>query len=129
MKSESQIEMFERAESQLKVFRREIAGLSRKKPNDGVNKFKLGHINNAVDTANTLLGDRRPLQGFDHFNTDDVPTNSDVAFVLAQYTEAIYRFRQEYTTYHARRYFWIVKGKLSEHETGPPSNFAYSEKE
>lgn len=129
MKSESDIGDFERVESQLKVFRREIAGLSHKKPNDGVNKFKLGYINTAIEEANAILGDERPLQGFEHFSPDDVPTNSDVAFVLAQYTEIIFRVRQENTMAHRGKYYWIVKNKMSERETKPPSVFAYREKE
>jgi hypothetical protein len=129
LKSESEIDNFERIESQLKVFRREIAGLSKKKPNDGVNKFKLAYINNAIDQANAILADQRPLQGFEHFNPDDVPTNSDVAFVLAQYTEAIFRVRQEHTTSHRGKYYWIIKNKISEYETKVSSLFAYREKE
>lgn len=130
MKSESQIEDFERVESQMKVFRREITGLARKRPNDGVNKFKLGYINNAIAAANAILGDSRPLQGFEHFNSDDVPTNSDVSFVMAQYTEAIYRVRVD-NTLHTRGglYVWIIGNKQSEIRTSSPSSMAYSEKE
>jgi len=129
MKSKSEIGEFERIESQMTVFRREITGLARKRPNDGVNKFKLGYINNAMAAANGILAERRPLQGFEQFNPDDVPTNSDVSFVLAQYTEAIYRLRVENTFHHRSRYYWIIGNKMSDIETKPPSTFAYTEKE
>ncbi len=129
MKSKSEIEEFERVESQMKVFRREITGSARKRPNDGVNKFKLGYINNAMAGANAILGERRPLQGFEQFNADDVPTNSDVSFVLAQYTEAIYRLRVENTRRHRVNFYWIIGNELSDIQTQPPSSFAYTEKE
>jgi hypothetical protein len=129
MKSKPEIAEFERVESQTKVFRREITGLARKRPNDGVNKFKLGYINDAVAAANAILGDRRPLQGFEQFNADDVPTNSDVSFVLAQYTEALYRLHVEDTRPQRGKFYWIIKNELSDVETKPPSFLAYTEKE
>src|ERR1039458_1565063 len=93
LKNESDVEAFIKLERQLQFSRKEIAELSKKKPNDGVNKFKLGHLNTMLRSANKLLSDDLPLQGFTEFDVDQVPSNSDVLFVLAQYTDAIYRFR------------------------------------
>jgi hypothetical protein len=129
MKSSAVIEQFELVESKLKVFRREMAELSRKKPNEPLNKFKLGHINNSLAAINKILGKMKPLDDFDVFDTEgSIPTNSDVAFVLAQYTEAVFRMRHENTEYDSGHYYWIVNGKLSSLETEDPSDMAYTEK-
>src|SRR5260370_866767 len=118
MKSSAQVEQFELLDSKLKVFRREMAELSRKKPNDAVNKFKLSHINSSLSALNKILGKIKPLDEFDVFDTEgSIPTNSDVAFVLAQYTEATLRMRQENTERESGQYYWIVNGKLSSIET------------
>ena len=98
MKTEVEVDEFVKLETQLQSSRQEIAELSKKKPNDGVNKFKLGHLNAMLRTANRTLAADVPLAGFTEFDPDDVPTNSDVVFVLAQYTDALYRFRDRTLT-------------------------------
>ena len=67
---------------------KEITALTRKSPNDAVNEFKLRFINSVIAEANLLLGDKyKPLQGFEQFNSDDLPSNSDVTFIIWQYIE------------------------------------------
>ena len=89
IKNVKEVEEFEKLEAQLHAFRREMAELSKKKPNDGVNKFKLRFLDQALAAANNILGGNQALEGFEQFNLDDVPSNSDVVFVLAQYTDGI----------------------------------------
>lgn len=60
--------------------------LSEKKPNDAVNEFKLNIVNNVLAEANKELG-KSPINGFTQFDTDTMPTNSDVLFVLALYQD------------------------------------------
>jgi len=93
MKLPADVESFEKLESQIHSSRREIAELSRKKPNDAINKFKLGHLNALLAKSNEFLVDDVPLEGFTIFDEDQLPTNSDAVFVLAQYTDALHRFR------------------------------------
>ena len=64
----------------------EFRRLSEKKPNDAVNEFKLNIVNNVLAEANKELG-KSPIQGFTQFDTDTMPTNSDVLFVLALYQD------------------------------------------
>lgn len=64
----------------------EFRRLSEKKPNDAVNEFKLNIVNKILAEANKELG-RTPIEGFSQFNTDMLPTNSDVLFVLALYQD------------------------------------------
>lgn len=64
----------------------EFRRLSEKKPNDAVNEFKLNIVNNVLAEANKELG-KNPINGFTQFDTDTMPTNSDVLFVLALYQD------------------------------------------
>lgn len=64
----------------------EFRRLSEKKPNDAVNEFKLNIVNNVLAEANKELGES-PINGFTQFDTDTMPTNSDVLFVLALYQD------------------------------------------
>ena len=64
----------------------EFRRLSEKKPNDAVKIFKLNIVNNVLAEANKVLG-KSPIQGFTQFDTDTMPTNSDVLFVLALYQD------------------------------------------
>lgn len=74
----------------------ELAELAKKKPNDGVNKFKLGFLNGLLSDCNSFLGKKAlPLAGFQEFAEDDLPTNSDVTFVLTQYQAAIEKVRSD----------------------------------
>lgn len=76
--------------SQLVGLRNDMAELSKKKPDDAVNKFKLTLINEVILSANELLGKGNlPLKGFEQFDVESLPTNSDVMMVLTQYVRAL----------------------------------------
>ena len=118
-----QVQCFEKLHVQMKSLHTEIGTLSKKSPNDAVNKFKLKLINNLLQTGNELLkGEYKPLAGFDQFDEDDIPTNSDVTVVLAQYLNCLEKLRADNIRKHEHgvRWFWIVDGRSSEIETVPP---------
>src|SRR5437868_10035434 len=104
MDKQEDIREFEKLEQQLQSFLREISELSNKKPNDAVNKFKLKFINSTLENLNRLLADYRPFKDFDSFDVDDLPSNSDVVVILAQYVAAVYRLRADQTEEH--QYKW-----------------------
>jgi hypothetical protein len=124
MKKPDEIDAFQKLELQVHSCRREIAELSRKKPNDAINKFKLGHLNSLLEKANVVLGTDVPLEGFTVFEVDQVPTNSDAVFVLAQYTDALHRFRSQNMVQDKGVTIWKLSGskeriqapRLSEHK-------------
>lgn len=62
----------------------EFRRLSEKKPNETVNEFKLNIVNNILAEANKELG-RTPIEGFSQFDSESLPTNSDILFILALY--------------------------------------------
>lgn len=119
---------FEKLEQQLHSFLDEMSELSRKKPNDAVNKFKLKFINTTLDKLNRLLADYRPFEDFQQFDVDSLPSNSDVVLILSQYAGAALRFRTEHTIYEGGEWRWVVKGKVSDIETERPDNFKYHPK-
>ena len=115
MKTKEDIETLEKARGQLQAVHREISILSKKSPNDAVNVFKLGMINSIIVVANGLLGDSyTPLAGFEKFDEDDLPSTSDVAFVVAQYLEEIERFRSAHIVGRGLKRVYVLSGKPSD---------------
>ena len=92
MKSEQEIEDFVKLAAQLERMLQEFGELSKKKPNNAVNTFKLGLVNKLLDTANGILDvPDRPFEDFERFDPDNVPTNSDAVMILSQYRACMRR--------------------------------------
>jgi len=127
MRSQEDVDAFEKLELQIHSSRRELAGLSGKKPNDAINKFKLGHLNTLLEKSNILLGPDIPLDGFTVFDVDEVPTNSDVVFVFAQYTDALHRFRIRHTAFIEGHPFWALAGSEKKLRAPRPIDRKYKE--
>ncbi len=89
----------------------EMGILAKKSPNDGVNAFKLRMINAVIEDANNLLGEAyKAIDGFNRFDADDLPSNSDVTFVVAQYLEAIEKFRSDNVVMKAGIWVYSMSG-------------------
>ena len=130
MQRKEDIPEFEKLEQQLHSFLTEISELSKKKPNDPLNKFKLKFINATVEGLNSFLAEGRPFQDFETFDPDDLPTNSDVVVILAQYAASVYLFRVENTEYDndEEQWFWSVRGKVTDLYADNPAKFKYHPK-
>ncbi len=77
---------FDRVRIQIRSLYNEIGFLSKKSPDNPLNKFKIKYINAILVDANKLLvGKNRPFPDFESFEEDNLPTNSDVAMILGQY--------------------------------------------
>ena len=122
------VQEFEKLEQQLHSFLAEITELSKKRPNDALNKFKLKFINATLSKLNDLLKDDRPFADFKQFDIDDLPSNSDVVVILSQYTAAVHRFRLDNTTDDGDQSTWIVRGKDTDIVAGDPEDFKYEPK-
>lgn len=119
MKTEA-AKQFDMTEEQLIGLYDEMLVLSKKKPDGPVNKFKLKFINELVKKANSLLGkDYHPLKGFDVFDEDDLPSSSDVVFVLSQYLKVMDKFRYDNTFRKLGRSYWRTDDK-NEFQTKSP---------
>ena len=114
MKTQEDVEKLEKTIGQLNMIHMEMSLLSKKSPNDAVNAFKLKLINAVLQLANTILSHGyKPIDEFEQFNEDEVPSTSDVVFVVAQYREEIKRFREDNVAKHDYKWVYILNGKPS----------------
>ena len=114
------MDTFEKLYAQLLGLYEEMSLLSKKSPNDAVNKFKLKFINRQLGHSNSFLADEyRPFDDFDLFSEDDIPQNSDVVFILAQYLQCAEKLRADNVVVRNGSWFWHVEGgesdKVDEH--------------
>ena len=103
------IDIFEKLNAQLSSFYQEISTLAKKSPNDAINKFKLQFVNETIEKCNELIGEHyRPFADFKSFSLDEMPTNSDVTFILSQYIECAEKFRSDNVYNYGREWFWNI---------------------
>ncbi len=109
------VDEFEKLFGQLQGIYNEISALSKKSPNDAVNTFKLKFINQLLQDANFFLNYiYRPFSDFSQFNSDDVPQNSDVVFMLSQYIQCFEKFRADNVTIRHGSWYWAVTAEKGE---------------
>lgn len=122
MKTVEEIEKLEKIIGQLQGAHNEISILAKKSPADPLNTFKLKLINNVIKASNEILGEKyKPFEHFDQFEVDDLPSNSDVTMILAQYMEEAERFRSDNVTWDSPRWYYLIDGEASDIISGPPS--------
>jgi hypothetical protein len=118
-----EIEIFEKTIGRMEGLHKEISALARKSPNDALNKFKLKFVNAALAEALIVLGQKySPLEGFTQFDEDDLPSNSDVTFIISHYLEEIERKRADNisSTYGGWCYTSTKDSKDGQIRTAPP---------
>jgi hypothetical protein len=122
MKENSDIERLEKLIGQLNGLHAELTSLAKKSPNDAVNSFKLRLINQVIENGNDVLGkEYRPFDDFSQFDSDDVPTTSDVAMVLNQYMQQAERYRSDNVKYYNYQWVYVVDGKPTDIRSARPS--------
>jgi hypothetical protein len=105
------VDKFEKLSGQLISVYEEISLLSKKNPNDAINKFKLKFINKLIQESNDFLSSKyRPFNDFEVFVEDDVPQTSDVVFILSQYLQCFEKLRSDNVVQERGIWFWRVKG-------------------
>jgi hypothetical protein len=124
--NKQQVETFLKLQPQLKSAYDEIALLSKKKPTDSLNTFKLKFINSILSRANEILDDKyKPFpEDFTLFIEDEMPNNSDVVFILSHYLTALEKLRCDNIireTQYPHDWFWFIDGKISKQETDKPT--------
>lgn len=121
-----EVSEFEQLQAQLQSLCTEIGALSKKKPDDAVNKFKLSLANQVLERANSTLGEsKRPFADFLRFDSDDVPTNSDVLLVLSQYLNCLEKSRADNVQRYGDSWYWTINGTRSDIPTAPPRKLKY----
>ncbi len=115
------VDAYEKTQAQLEGLYTEISTLAKKSPNDSVNKFKLAFINELLKTSNSILDDTyKPLNNFELFSDDDMPSNSDVVFILSQYLSCFEKLRIDNISQHLSKWYWVIDGEESDIRTGDP---------
>jgi hypothetical protein len=115
---------FESFQAQLKGMYEEMQALTRKSPNDAVNKFKLELINNVLADVNPFLANLGyPLKYFQGFKDDLLPSNSDVLLVLSQHLSRMENLRANNIKpggLYLKDWFWVIDDSSSNIQTAPP---------
>lgn len=111
----SDLDRFEKLVGQIQSVYEELSLLSKKSPNDAVNKFKLQFVNALLKSSNELLGEQyRPFPDFASFDLDQVPQNSDVVFILSQYLQCFEKLRADNVVLCHGTWSWAIEAKESE---------------
>ncbi|WP_417358542.1 MULTISPECIES: hypothetical protein [Gammaproteobacteria] len=122
METVEDIEKLEKVIGQLLATHSEISILAKKSPSDTLNAFKLKMINQVIESSNAVLGKKyKPFEDFEKFEDEDLPSNSDVTMILAQYMEEAERYRSDNVMQEYGSWYYVVNGKVSEIRSGPPS--------
>lgn len=121
--NKEEVEIFLKLQPQLKSTYEEISLLSKKKQTEEVNKFKLKFINSILLRANKILGDAyKPFpEEFEKFIEEDIPSNSDVVFILSHYLTSLEKLRCDNIIYNSYKRYWLNDWELSEQETDHPT--------
>lgn len=110
--NKNDVDIFEKLSGQILSIYEEISLLSKKNPNDAVNKFKLKFVNKLISESNTFLTEKYiPFSDFSNFDEDDVPQNSDVVLVLSQYLQCFEKLRSDNVTIKSGIWHWKIKGE------------------
>lgn len=119
-----QVDSFLKLQPQLKSAYDESSLLSKKKPTESFNEFKLKFVNSILSRANDILGKKyKPFPGeFNSFDKDDMPNNSDVVFILSHYLTSLEKLRCDNIKQdHTYGWFWLIDGKTSGVKTDRPN--------
>lgn len=101
------VNFFNKTNSQLQQLHGEMCILSKSKPDNPINEFKLGFINEKLGESNLLLtGDFKPFKEFTLFDADKLPSNSDVVMVLSQYLDRLEAWRCSNIRFNQVDYDW-----------------------
>ena len=121
--NQAQVEQFLKLQPQIKSAYDEIALLSKKKPTESLNKFKLKLINGMLSKANELLEEHYiPFPGeFALFDDDDMPTTSDVVFIFSHYLTSLEKLRCDNIEQEGISWYWLIDGEVSTKKTNHPS--------
>lgn len=118
----TQIDELEKLIGQLESIYKELAVLSKKSPNDAVNTFKIRYVNVTLKNCNAFLCKKyKPFDDFNQFDMDDVPSNSDLTFIIAQYMQAIEKFRSDNIYEEYPEWYYRIEDSDEEIRTAPPA--------
>ena len=105
--NKNDIDIFEKLSGQLISVYEEISLLSKKNPNDAINKFKFKFLNKLISDSNEFLSEKyKPFDEFSIFEEDEMPFNSDVVFILSQYIQCFEKLRADNVVQIRGYWYW-----------------------
>ncbi len=117
------VNLFEKIRTQIQELRNELSVLSKSKPDNPVNSFKLKFINEKLEEANTILvSDFKPFKDFSVFDESALPSNSDAVMILSQYLDCLEAWRCANIRHDSYYWYWNVKDG-QEIRTDKPTRF------
>ena len=115
--TEGEIEDFRKMVAQLDALHQEMTAATKRGADKPINAFKVRLANSILTQADHVLGDAKPALGFKSFDENDLPTASDVSFIVTQYVECAEKVRQENIEKHYDNvWYWKKTGMV----TTPP---------
>jgi hypothetical protein len=113
--NQQEVEEFRKMAAQLDALHQEAIAWSKKHPDKPVSKFKIDLANTVLETARKVLDTSAPTLDFEKFNTDDLPTNSDLSFVATQFVECAEKIKAQ----NIKRapngvWYWLVSNNMTE---------------
>jgi len=97
--TQAQIAEFEMLWPILKSLLAETKELSKKKADNPLNKLKVGMINKVLVKIKGILSDDPSVQFLELLDNETLPSNSDAAFIMAQYDASMQQFKDKYYGY------------------------------
>ncbi len=89
-------EEWEMLSSLLNAIYGEMQVLSKSKPNDALNEFKVKSINKILRKIMNLLSDEATIEFLELLDEDTLPKNSDAVFIIVQFKSAMEQFNSKY---------------------------------
>ncbi|MDA9401499.1 hypothetical protein XH79_22595 [Bradyrhizobium sp. CCBAU 45389] len=99
--------------AQLDALHQEATAASKKHPDKPVSKFKVDLANSVLAAASQVLGPSAPTLNFRQFDTDDLPSNSDLSFVVSQFVECSEKVKAQNIRRINGVWYWVISGAMS----------------
>ncbi|WP_448034236.1 hypothetical protein [Bradyrhizobium liaoningense] len=110
-----EVEEFRKMAAQLDALHLEALAASKKSPDKPVSAFKVNLANSVLEQAKRVLGPSAPAMDFVKFDKDDLPTNSDLSFIVTQFVECAEKVRAENIQRRANgTWYWNISGAFSD---------------
>src|SRR5882757_4221895 len=70
-------------------------------------------LTSTLEELNQILGQGKPFSDFENFELEQLPSNSDVRLILAQYGVSVNAHRTANAIRKENKWYWIIDGKPS----------------
>ena len=97
--TEAQVAKFEMLDKLLESLEGDIAELSKKKPNEQLNDYKVKLVNNVLLQIQELLRDEPTIEFLKTLDNDTMPSYSDAVLTIGQFTAAMVQFKEKHYGY------------------------------